>query len=489
MNALAERVLGVAKEYLGPASQQFLSRELRALGCTADTITTEHLAALAVRAQASALRIMDEARAAAFTEQLGALGATESAPQPSAPRAAKGEQGQLAAAARLLASGKLRQAEEAYRQLCTRPGAVVAAPAYQGLAQAAIALEDLPAALLALRDGAAALTRNGDRPGAIALLGEAVELAPGDLAAHRRLAAAHANAGDIVSACAEYARFVDHALAEGDTRRAWLELTYGRETLGDVPALLRIADRLMPGAFTGADAPAPDHAPAATTRRPAALPTTPTPRTAARATDVPRPAPATPPADGRRLVPAEAPVARRVAVTDPPRTRPQGTATAVHLADARTMTHVEAYDEAPVDLMARTALRGRSVPEPRPAVDLDALLATLVPAGSPEQAASVADVRATVLIGARDPRATEATLDAARRFLSLRKLQAASDLLLDYIGAGFSDREAQRLLIEVDCGLGRRDVARDKCKLLGAAYRLDGRTEIADDVERLAAIL
>jgi len=66
MNALAERVLGVAKEYLGPASPQFLSRELRALGCTADTITTQHVAALVVRAQASALRIMDEARPAAF---------------------------------------------------------------------------------------------------------------------------------------------------------------------------------------------------------------------------------------------------------------------------------------------------------------------------------------------------------------------------------------------------------------------------------------
>jgi len=94
-----------------------------------------------------------------------------------------------------------------------------------------------------------------------------------------------------------------------------------------------------------------------------------------------------------------------------------------------------------------------------------------------------------VLIGARDPRATAATLDAARRLLALHKLQAASDLLLDFIGAGYSDREAQRLLIEVDCGLGRRDVARDKCRLLGAAYRLDGQAQTADDVERLAAIL
>jgi hypothetical protein len=68
-------------------------------------------------------------------------------------------------------------------------------------------------------------------------------------------------------------------------------------------------------------------------------------------------------------------------------------------------------------------------------------------------------------------------------------LQAASDLLLDYIAAGYTDREAQRLLIEVDCGLGRRDVARDKCRLLSEAYRLDGRIDIANDVERLAAMI
>jgi len=104
-------------------------------------------------------------------------------------------------------------------------------------------------------------------------------------------------------------------------------------------------------------------------------------------------------------------------------------------------------------------------------------------------AAGVASIKATILIAARDGRATEATLDAARRFLSLHKLQAASDLLLDFIAAGYTDREAQRLLIEVDCGLGRRDVARDKCRLLSTAYRLDGRTDTADDVERLAAII
>jgi hypothetical protein len=122
-------------------------------------------------------------------------------------------------------------------------------------------------------------------------------------------------------------------------------------------------------------------------------------------------------------------------------------------------------------------------------MDLEKILGALIPAGTPDQQAANAAMRASVLIGARDARATEATLDAARRLLSLHKLQAASDLLLDFIAAGYTDREAQRLLIEVDCGLGQRDVARAKCRLLGEAYRLDGRAETANDVERLAAII
>ena len=109
--------------------------------------------------------------------------------------------------------------------------------------------------------------------------------------------------------------------------------------------------------------------------------------------------------------------------------------------------------------------------------------------GTPVETAAFADLRATLLISARDPRAPEAALDAARKLLALHKLQAASDVLLDFIGAGFQDREAQRLLIEVDCELGRRDVAREKCQLLGTAYRLDGKHSVADDVERLARIL
>ena len=466
MNALGEQVLGVAKEYLGPAAQQFLSRELRALGCSADNITPEHVATLAVRARVSAARIMDDDRATDFGEAVARLAGSPEPVSRRSPAAATPREGgsprlALDAATRLFEIGKLRQAEEAFRQLADKHGDL---DAYRGLAHAQVALEDLPAAILTLRDGAAVHARKGDRQAAIALLSEAVGVAPGDLAAHRRLAAAHANAGDTVAACEEYARFVDASLAEGDSRRAWLELTYARETLGDLPGLVRIVDRLMPGAPAAAERPQPQRA------APTLLPSP----------------------DIRRLVPAE-PAPQRITPEDLPRTRPVGATSAMHLADAKTVTSVDTFAEPPIDLLARTALRGKDAPQPprraRPPIDTEAALATLVPAGTPEQQAGIAAMRATVLIGARDPRATDASLEAARRLLALHKLQAASDLLLDFIAAGYTDREAQRLLIEVDCGLGRRDVARDKCRLLGAAYRLDGRADTADDVERLAMII
>ncbi len=477
MNPLGEQVLQVAKQYLGPAAQQFLSKELRALECTADTIAPRHLSALSERAQVSAQRIMDADRAGEFAARLTALGTVAEAPvthaavqvkDGGAPRLA------LDAAGKLLLSGKLRQAEEAYRQLAQKHGD---GAAYRGLAQTQVALEDVPAAILALRDGAAILTRRGERGEAIQLLTEAVAIAPGDLAAHRRLAAAHANAGDAVAACAEYERFVDYSLADGDSRRAWLELTYARETLGDLPGLVRLVDRLMPGAPAMPTHPAPKAPPPRTT-----------------------PLQVSPPAEMspeiRRLVPTE-PAEQRIVAADLPRTRPVGAQSAMVMADARTVTSVDAMDEAPVDLMARVAPRSKEAQrtasqaawKARPPVDIEVSLAALTAGPTPETAAAAAAIRATILIGARDGRATEAVLDAARRLLSLHKLQAASDLLLDFIAAGYTDREAQRLLIEVDCGLGRRDVARDKCRLLGEAYRLDGRSDTAEDVERLAAII
>ena len=175
------------------------------------------------------------------------------------------------------------------------------------------------------------------------------------------------------------------------------------------------------------------------------------------------------------------------------------------LKNAETITHAERSDLTnAADLLARAGLGTKLAPRPEPVVaakvrpavfaprpiaELEAELARHAANGTPADDAAAAHVRATILIAARDARATDVTLDAARRLMALHKMQAASDVLLDLIGAGFKDREAQRLLIEVDCELGRRDTAREKCQLLGAAYRLDGQGAVAEDVERLAAIL
>ncbi len=461
MNALAAELLAVAKQYLGPAAPAFLSKELHALGTNANAVDSAQITPLAERARQASLRLMDPLCADEFATKLAACGLSPN--RATAP--SRGHRLAANAAASLLEHGKLRQAETAYRELVKKHGDP---ESYRGLARTLVALDDQGAALVTLRDGAAALARKGDRTGAVALLVDAVRTVPTDLAAHRRLAAALANQGDLIGACEEYARFVDVALAQHDTRRALIELAYGRETLGDLSALLALADRVM--AAQGA-APAQ----------------TPPPRRI-----IPAGPPAAAPQPQARLAAppnAEPPMLKTLAFT-----RPMGAATAaVVLQDAQTLTHAEHADLGlPLNLLERTAPRNKVVfaaRPSRPSLDLEAQLATLIPKGTPGEATSLAISRATLLIAAHDPRATEAALDAARRALSLKMLQAASDLLLGYIGAGFPNREAQRLLIEVDCGLGRRDVAREKCHLLGEAYRLDGELDVAADVERLAGIL
>ncbi len=448
MNALAESLLGVAKGYFGPAAQQFLARELHAMGVNANTVTPDRVAELVARVRERGARALGAERADELAAALAACAGH-------APRRVSGGH-RLAsdAAAKLLAAGKLRQAEKAYGELVRKHGD---ADAHVGLARTLAALEDGAAALATLRDGAAALARKGDRASAVSVLAEAVALAPLDLAAHRRLAAALANQGDLPGAVEEYARYVDAALLQGDSRRALLELAYGRETLGDLPALVALVDRIDGGAT------APRMKPPAEVRRPAPEPP---PQLAIRR------AAAAPTLTPEPVVP----VAVLAAATAAP---------SVPFADAR-----EAGE--PVDVLARAGVVGRvarAQPQPRPMVDVDQQLALLRVSGSGDDAAAVAASRAAILTGAGDLRATDAVLDAARRLLALGKLASASDVLLDYIGHGFTDREAHRLLIEVDCGLGRRDVAKEKCSLLSQAYRLDGRAQTAEDVERLARIL
>jgi tetratricopeptide (TPR) repeat protein len=489
VNALALELLGVAKEYLGPAAPAFLSRELHAMGVNANNVERIHLLPLAERARLAAARVMDNKKASEFAQALAQQGRTPVARVTNDHRLASD------AAAKLFASGRLRQAETAYRELVAKHGD---ADSYSGLARTLVSLEDRDAALLALREGAGAFARKNDRVNAVALLGVAVEIAPSDLAAHRRLAAALANQGDLISACEEYARFIDVSLAQRDTRRAWLELTYGRETLGDLPQLLAIADRVAAAQGGAKPTPPPSVRVAATPSAPA--PTTPAPVTRAA---IP-PAPAAP----VKIVPDQAAVEAKhlsaLAAAVQARTRPEASS-AVVLKNAETITHAERSDLTnAAALLARAGLGARPAPKPappveakrktvvftpRPIAELEAELARHPGTGAPADDAAAAHVRATILIAAHDARATEVALDAARRLIALHKTQAASDVLLDLIGAGFRDREAQRLLIEIDCELGRRDMAREKCHLLGAAYRLDGQGAIAEDVERLAAIL
>ena len=498
MNALALELLGVAKEYLGPAAPAFLSRELHAMGVNANNVERTHVLPLAERARLAAARVMDNKRASEFAQALAKQGRPAEAKAPNDHRLASD------AAAKLFASGRLRQAETAYRELVAKHGDV---DSYGGLARTLVSLEDRDAALLALREGAAAFARKNERVNTVALLGVAVEIAPSDLAAHRRLAAALANQGDLISACQEYARFIDVSLAQRDTRRAWLELTYGRETLGDLPQLLAIADRVAAAQGGAKPTPPPPVRVAATPSAPAAVGTPDrvgAPVTPVKIVTVTQP-PAAAPA---KRVPDEAAVEAKhrsaLAAAVQARTRPEASS-AVVLKNAETITHAEHSDLAnAADLLARAGLGAKPAPmpepaapkgkhavafTPRPIAELEAELACHPATGAPAEDAGAAHVRATILIAARDARATEVALDAARRLMALHKMQAASDVLLDLIGAGFRDREAQRLLIEIDCELGRRDTAREKCHLLGAAYRLDGQGAVAEDVERLAAIL
>ena len=508
MNAFAQQLLGVAKGYLGPATQTFLSTEFQALGVNANTIGPAQLDALVANVRTKAARAMGDERAAELASALAACGAAQKTANGGHRRATE-------SAAKLLESGKARQSEVAFRELVEKRGDI---DAYCGLARAQAAQQDVGAALTTLREAAGRFAQGGDRASAVALLLEAVAIAPSDLAAHRRLAAALANQGDMPSAIREYARFVDMALAQRDTRRAWLELSYGRETLGDLPGLRAIVDRVA-AATGGSAGPAPrtGEVPQMIARSELApKPVAPAPKID-RPVFHPMPEPPT-----FRTTPAALrpqPHAFRSEVepptfrTEPPApilasqtTRPSASQTTVVLNGASTVTHAEQTDLGkPVDLLTRAGLspnghKPAPVPAPviapprpprpaRPPLDMERELKALVPKGNDLDSANVVAARATLLIGMRDKRATDATLDAARRLLTHGKLQSASDLLLDYIAHGLTDREPQRLLIEIDCAIGRRDTAKEKCHLLSHAYRLDGRTDVAEDVERIARIL
>ncbi len=147
-----------------------------------------------------------------------------------------------------------------------------------------------------------------------------------------------------------------------------------------------------------------------------------------------------------------------------------------------------AHDRAPTPTSERVGVPvDRSVPMDRPA---EAAAAPSAPDAAPttpdEGPGEGADERAARYIAARDPRAAQAALVAAREHLANGHTNAASDLLLQVIASGLADHQAQRLLVEVASSIGKKDVARAKCALLAEALRLDGQAELAVEVERLA---
>lgn len=348
----------------------------------------------------------------------------------------------LASGLKSLQAGRLRQAEEQFRYLLTRFPA--ADGGYRGLAKVLIEEEDRPSALRMLLDGGAAVAKAGQRAGAIGLYRDATALDPQDLTAHRRLAAALMLTGDQGAAAAEYVRYVQAAQLLGSRERARSEAEYALERLPGAPELTKIARAL--GIEVEERAPVPEPAPAAAA--PAEYPRT-------EAAPISRPwrilAPAATEAESAR----EAPASDAVPIA--------------HVAPADPWTQVsDAASGAVSDPQAITLGGTESDP---PSDDADS------------QAVEAAAAR---YLAKRDPRGGAAALEAARRYIADGRNDAASDLLLQLIASGVADHEAQRLLVDVVRTLGKRDVAKAKCQLLVQALRLDGREDLAAEVEQLA---
>ena len=142
----------------------------------------------------------------------------------------------LASGLRELQAGRLSKAEQQFEYLCakfpTAPGG------YRGVAKVRLEQADRRGALTVLREGAARLAKAGEHGGVVALLTEALGLDPLDLAAHRRLAAAHALAGEMDAASAEYARYA-HAISATDPAGAQRKESRDLEMHDAVIALAR----------------------------------------------------------------------------------------------------------------------------------------------------------------------------------------------------------------------------------------------------------
>lgn len=348
----------------------------------------------------------------------------------------------LASGLKSLQGGRLRQAEEQFRYLVQH--FPMADGGYRGLAKVFVEQEDRPAALRVLLDGGAALAKAGERTGAITLYKESVSLDAQDLTAHRRLAAALSLAGESDEAAREYVRYITAAIAAGDSERAKLESAYALEWLPDNGKILEVAR----GAGADTSAPAQtESTPLSSDEREALM-------RSAFGGAVPAPEPSLPTQSWESPAPS----------------RNDAWQTAAPAAS-------DAW-QAPAPTASAWAA---PAPGSVPAVDGET-------APSDADAVTV-EATAARYLAKRDPRGGQHALEAARRHIAEGRMHAASDLLLQLIAAGIVDHEAQRLLVEVTMSLGRKDVAEAKIQLLMEALRLEGRAELAAEVEQLAQAL
>jgi hypothetical protein len=411
-----------------------------------------------------------------------------------------------------LEQGRLRQAEQSFKYLVNKfPGAE---GGYRGLAKVHFEEEDRAGALRVLRDGAAALTKSGERSAAIGLLRQAIVLDSRDLATHRRLAAALALAGDTDASVQEYARFIRDLRESGEGERAKNEVAFAKGQLRGVSGLSTL-DTIMDGQPSVADPPAETAEPAIETTRFSERETGSALRPHASDPWIPPradPAPAfTPPP-----APATATAADDPWAAPPPVASPRGT-TADQQQQGREITlendpwsaiappsapswpvREHPRDERPTEMAAapepaapEPAAMQAAAPEPIEAHADEQWAPEPQPGGENGEPTGETDfiaveADAARYLATRDPRAAGKALEAARYYVQEGHLDAASDLLLQLIAAGVADHDAQRLLIDIVRTLGKREVANAKCQLLAHALLLDGRNDLAAEVEALA---
>lgn len=367
----------------------------------------------------------------------------------------------LASGLKSLQAGRLRQAEEQFRYLLARFPA--ADGGYRGLAKVLIEQEDRPAALRMLLDGGAAVAKSGQRASAIGLYRDATALDPNDFTAHRRLAAALTLAGEQTVAAEEYVRYIHAALLLGARESARREAGFALERLPASRELVKIARTLGMDVEEPSSAPAPAPAPVSATG---------TERHAG--------------AEDRAALMRSAFGGAEVRTESAPPSQPTQPEAAPAASEPVSAPEPAAADTAPVAQSASSsdpwAADGEAVSDPQ---------AMTLGGSDDEQPAEDADSQAVEAAAARylakrDPRGGEAALKAARRYIADGRNDAASDLLLQLIASGVANHDAQRLLVEVVRTLGKRDVAKAKCQLLVQALRLDGREDLAAEVEELA---